>query len=489
MSILAQKINALTMKGLKTSRGGTHVPYSPKSFLWIHFLYIFIFALYTIRSGYDIVSGELRGQDEDIRVDIWDWCSSSTKNEKEEEEKRRPKVLPERREDRFPSVDERVRMYMSDWYVPPCDNYTDGFTQYNPLPEQGLVVVGNEFQGPLGLPTRAVLSRLFAGYREEFIRNKNNRTFVQYTADVVGHIIPAMERIGGWADPDDADAVPLLIEYGDLRNSRGLGYLNFPHIKKFRSSYTKEEIAKKTAPECYLYPRPIRARELEAIIMKLNSGRHYSMLGEISAQDTPWVEKKNMAVFRGKKTGPSEARGMPGEVARCFEYPRCRLVYQNLNSTLVDAVLTGRTEPSFGGIRVLGKPLTIQEQLKYKAVIMVEGMDVATGLKWALLSNSVVMMPPVTKSTWMMEELLEPWVHYIPIDLSFTEVEEKMQWIIDNDEEAEIIAKRGALWIKDLIYHADSQRDNDLVEEEVLRRYLKHFRLNKQLERKKKERQ
>ena len=28
---------------------------------------------------------------------------------------------PKERKDRFPSVDERVKLYMSDWYLPPCD--------------------------------------------------------------------------------------------------------------------------------------------------------------------------------------------------------------------------------------------------------------------------------------------------------------------------------------------------------------------------------
>ncbi len=41
---------------------------------------------------------------------------------------------------------------------------------------------------------------------------------------------------------------------------------------------------------------------------------------------------------------------------------------------------------------------------------MLEGNDVASGLKWALLSQSVVMMPPPQHTSWAMEELLQPWV-------------------------------------------------------------------------------
>lgn len=456
--------------------------------LWVHFLYLSLFSLHTIHSGYRVISirndysyvGPNNLHLDDATNTVLDQSRSKSFSSSLYDQGQVQLRIPERREDRFPTVDERVRMYMSDWYVPPCENYTDGFTQYNPhYWDDDMVLVGNEWQKPTGLKRKAVLAELFAGYPEEFLHCKEEKTFLQYTKDVVEHILPAMSRIG-WTN--DTDAVPLLIQYGDQKKSKKLGYMNLPHIKKFRSSYTKEEISKITAPECHHLPRPNRNRELEAIIMKLNSGRHYSMLEGIPSEDIPWTDKKNMAVFRGKKTGPHEPFGFPGEVTRCFEFPRCRLVYQNLNSTRVDAILTGRTEATFGGVTVLGSPLTIQQQLEYKAIIMVEGIDTATGLKWALYSNSVVMMPPVTKSTWMMEELLEPWVHFIPIDNSFTDLEAKMQWIIDHDAQAQMIAKRGSLWIKDLLYHQDSQRDNDLVEEEILRRYLKHFRLNKELD-------
>ena len=34
------------------------------------------------------------------------------------------------RENRFPSVAERVKLYMSNWYVPPCEGYDDGLIHY-----------------------------------------------------------------------------------------------------------------------------------------------------------------------------------------------------------------------------------------------------------------------------------------------------------------------------------------------------------------------
>lgn len=57
-----------------------------------------------------------------------------------------------------------------------------------------------------------------------------------------------------------------------------------------------------------------------------------------------------------------------------------------------------------------------------------EGNDVSSGLKWNLLSNSVVLMPKPTRTSWAMEEFevvgAEPWVHYIPMHADGSNTEE-----------------------------------------------------------------
>jgi Glycosyl transferase family 90 len=75
-----------------------------------------------------------------------------------------------------------------------------------------------------------------------------------------------------------------------------------------------------------------------------------------------------------------------------------------------------------------------------------------------------------------MEELLQPWVHYIPLRTDLNDVEEKVQWMLDNQSEAQRIAHRAALWVLDLYYHPDAMDDNRRINEEVLRRYRAHFR-------------
>ena len=49
--------------------------------------------------------------------------------------------------------------------------------------------------------------------------------------------------------------------------------------------------------------------------------------------------------------------------------------------------------------------------MQHKYLLALESNDVATQLKWLLLSGSVVVMPTPTTESWLMEGRLQPFVH------------------------------------------------------------------------------
>ena len=96
------------------------------------------------------------------------------------------------------------------------------------------------------------------------------------------------------------------------------------------------------------------------------------------------------------------------------------MVFDHANSTLIDAKLTNtrnRLPSVLDGVDLMSKKVSLGKMLEYKGIIMIEGNDVASGLKWALLSQSVVLMPVPKHTSWAMEELLQPWVVSVFIDL------------------------------------------------------------------------
>jgi hypothetical protein len=234
------------------------------------------------------------------------------------------------------------------------------------------------------------------------------------------------------------------------------------------------------------YIDPKHHRKPVPIVMKLESERHYDgPLPVALKDDIPWDQKKDLAIYRGMMSGQNIQDRMLAEdyllrddnkynlYEACMKVPRCKMVHNYYNSTLVDAKLT-YVFYKFSHIsdrKLVSPPMSIRDQLKYKIIISLEGNDVATGLKWNLLSNSVVLMPPPTKTTWALEKLLVPWIHYVPLSENVDNIEEMVQWILHHQDEAQQISRRATNFIHDLFLHADSERDNRLIMEEMALRY------------------
>ena len=90
---------------------------------------------------------------------------------------------------------------------------------------------------------------------------------------------------------------------------------------------------------------------------------------------------------------------------------------------------------------VAGLPLENMAACRYQLAI--EGNDVATNLKWALYTDSVVLMPVPTVETWLLEGQLRPWVHFVPVRDDFADLEAKLSWCEAHQRHASYIASAG----------------------------------------------
>lgn len=401
------------------------------------------------------------------------------------------------RHKRFPLIDDRVKLYMSNWYLPPCNN--TGRVAYEYLGNNDLLL-----EEPGGQRTFQ-LNNIFSGEKNvsgsfdhihffnlETMSNCNNR----YCEDMVDNIAPALIRA-------HIGSTPIVFQFGDSWVTRGFrvdmnqqGFLlpdvqpHFPVIKKIHKSLSNGGLKELTSVQCM----DKHDNQWQPVITKLNVKRHFGKIHEVSVLDLPWEEKIDGAIFRGQLTGKYDAltpqilRNIT-EVERCSLLPRCWISLVYHSATLVDARLTKFTmynerymlspmiEYKSEQISLNGTNMSLKSMLMFKGLIMLEGNDVSSGLKWALSSNSVVLMPKPVYTSWAMEELLQPWVHYIPIDpLSTTDIDDKMQWILDHDEEAQRIARNGHLWISDMVLHPMAQKEDEAIVDEILRRYALHFR-------------
>ena len=88
------------------------------------------------------------------------------------------------------------------------------------------------------------------------------------------------------------------------------------------------------------------------------------------------------------------------------------------------------------------------EMMAYRYIVSVEGNDVATNLKWAMASNSVVMMPRPRVETFFAEGSLKEYVHYVPIKDDCSDLVDQVLWCESRFDKCKSIAEAATLYAK-----------------------------------------
>ena len=114
-------------------------------------------------------------------------------------------------------------------------------------------------------------------------------------------------------------------------------------------------------------------------------------------------------------------------------------------------------------------------QLKYKYILMLEGNDIATGLKWQLASNSVVFMARPTTVSFLMEDLLVPFVHYIPLKDDFSNLIDMVHWARKNDQKCKWISDQASLYMHRLWISESAKREYSAIKKELGETYQRQF--------------
>lgn len=467
-----------------------------------------------------------------------------------------PQWHPEKRHERFPSVEERVKLYMSNWYIPPCADYMDGRARFSYTKERRkddsvesirvTVTIPHSRRSKGGddsvefstviMPDTAFLvqrdviedcSRYNPKIWADKIRDiftfskpkvpegviharRSMRSYCRNSMDIVDMMSISGEGTG----PVEVESpvsgnmrsaqrknagesrVPVIMQYGDHCCS-SIEKILLPHFMKFRSSTTHADLENVVSPafggddnasneERTCYNKPSRPKLKTSngrgvhspIIWFLESNRHFDMLDQIPYLDTPWDKKLNVAIWRGSLTGMHNFSPDRPDHENCMNNARCRVIVENHKSEIIDAGLVyppDKVASVVDGVQLVRSRLSFHQLMRYKAIISIQGNDVASGLKWSLFSRSVVLMPPPTITSWAMEELLVPWVHYVPLYQNVSNVEERMRWVLQNEGEAQRIAERATLFIHDMMFHEAAEFDDKRVKEEMLKRYRQYF--------------
>lgn len=194
--------------------------------------------------------------------------------------------------------------------------------------------------------------------------------------------------------------------------------------------------------------RPISNSNTNSILLKLNKFRHFNFIED----SIPFNKKMNKLVGRG------------------LLYQQNRIdFYQKWFGTSMCDLGQVNTKPVYNSAWICPK-MTREEHLKYKFILCLEGNDVATNLKWVMLTNSLAVMPKPKFETWFMEGTLIPNYHYVEIADDYSDLEERLQYYITHEDEANAIIQHAHEFVEQFL---DKQRE-DIISLLVLQKYFEN---------------
>lgn len=226
----------------------------------------------------------------------------------------------------------------------------------------------------------------------------------------------------------------------------------------------------------FVNSRMIFDRDAPCVLLPLNRDRHWQDFLGIGAMDIPFKEKDDKLVWRGVTTGRFQSSNPSMPYSSRFHVPavpnRSNI---DVGFSKVVQLTEETTDIPLDRIRAACRPrYSIATQLRSKYLLSLEGNDVATGLKWMLRSNSVVLMPNPTCESWACEGELVPFVHYVPVKHDLSDIEEVLDWCRSHPSDCEEIASSGKRYMGQFM----NPRIEEEICNEVISAYLSATRIN-----------
>lgn len=226
---------------------------------------------------------------------------------------------------------------------------------------------------------------------------------------------------------------------------------------------SKEECMKSEKP---IFVKCRHKNDNKNIIVNMNKRRHWGLVEEINEiRSSAWNKKKKELVWRGVDTGT----GFSNDRLKFVEkyYKKYNVGFSQYVQNFNNPQLSNYYKDDF-----LKNKLSLSEITYFKYILILEGNDKSSSLNWALNSNCVPLMKKPTWHSWLCEPFLIPNYHYIELKDDFSDIEEKLQWLRENDDEAKEIAYNGIKYIE--TNFLDLKRESHL-EKEIVRTIEPHL--------------
>jgi len=158
------------------------------------------------------------------------------------------------------------------------------------------------------------------------------------------------------------------------------------------------------------------------MIFFLNGVKHY--LNNLPL----WKDRKSTVFWRGGVSGGQ------------LESIRCRTVHKLLDYPDSDVKLTRGWElPNVIPDNFFSDRVNYRDFLDYKIFLVIDGNCIASSHMWAFGTGCVPLI--ISDAKCWFNKFLIPFVNYIPINYDLSNLIEQIEWVKNNDAEAEQIGK------------------------------------------------
>ena len=243
--------------------------------------------------------------------------------------------------------------------------------------------------------------------------------------------------------------------FGELKKSKKVKSVYFLDaytvISWFKSSfkwnYVPGDVTHIPEIPSIVKSRPIKGENQNSVLLKLVKVRHFIFVKD----KLKFTEKKNKLIFRGKVDHKPHRIDF---LKKYFHHPMCDLGNISKKDILPEAWKVEKC--------------SLYDHLQFKFILALEGIDVASNLKWIMSSNSIAVMPKPKYETWFMEGTLIANYHYIEIKDDYSDLEERLNYYIENEKEAAQIVANANQYVSQFL---DKEREQ-LIGLAVLNKYL-----------------
>lgn len=99
----------------------------------------------------------------------------------------------------------------------------------------------------------------------------------------------------------------------------------------------------------------------------------------------------------------------------------------------------------------------LQDHLEYKYLLIIDGNCIASNHQWVFGSGSVPVMVTHPENNWWFKHFLKPMENYVPINYDLSDLEEKLEWLVKNDDKAKQITEN-AMKLSQEIFTSEYQK-------------------------------